>query len=143
MSKCIILLILPLLAAGVVAGQPAPSPDQPDDESSPFPIDFKKISDEELLQVLHELTPPGTEAYPVAEAIVNVLWEGVQKHKLHYYTTPYYLDRQPHGNAYISAHIGDYKKGLRNYQVFAIWAFNEDKTLQKVLIRRQEKKNFP
>lgn len=143
MPACIILLLLPLLAAGAVAEETTPSPDQPAEEVSPFPIDFRKISDEELLQVLHELTPPGTEPYPVAKAIVNVLWEGEQKHKLHYYTTPYYLDHQPHGDAYISAHIGDFKKGLRNFQVFAIWAFNEDKTLQKVLIRRQEKKNFP
>lgn len=112
-------------------------------ETGPYPLDFKKLSDEEVLLQLNALTPSGTGPRQVAQAIVNVLWEGDQKHKLHYYDRPYYLDRESHGEAHISAHIGDYKKGWRAYKVFIIWTFHQNQTLDKILIRRQEVKTSP
>lgn len=112
-------------------------------DPSSYPLDFKKLTDEEVLAHLQELTPPGTKPREVAKAIVNVLWEGDQKHRLHYYDRPYYMNRDSFGEAYISAHISDYQKGWRTFQVFVIYAFKSDQTLEQILVRRQEVKSAP
>ncbi len=106
-------------------------------------VKFKLDLNEEpevIRQILLDLTPPGTDVYAVARAIVKTVWKNEQAHKLKHKSDSYYFEREFHGEGYILVELGGtsgFGSAWKKRPVHAIYVFDKRRVLQDILIKKK------